>query len=81
MKATPEGDEWHQDNFKDTGGGLARTAMGDGHWCCLMGTPNAFYPAASPEVPAGDEGAAAICRGDDFLAEGNGEQLDEVDNF
>ena len=58
--------------------GLARAAVDDGSWRCLMGAPNLFYQAAGPEVLAADAGAAAICHGDDFPAEGNDEQFDGV---
>ncbi|CAK0875513.1 unnamed protein product, partial [Prorocentrum cordatum] len=63
------------------GGELVRTTMDDGHWECLVGTPNVFYLPASPNTAPFDEDSTAICHGDDFLAEGYDEQLDELDEL
>ncbi|CAK0811173.1 unnamed protein product [Prorocentrum cordatum] len=62
-------------------GELVRTTMDDGHWECLVGTPNVFYLPASPNTAPFDEDSTAICHGDDFLAEGYDEQLDELDEL
>ncbi|CAK0809763.1 unnamed protein product, partial [Prorocentrum cordatum] len=62
-------------------GELVRTITDDGHWECLAATPNAFHLPASPSVPAVDEDSVAICHGDDLLAEGYDEQLDELDEL
>ena len=62
-------------------GEMVRTTMDDGHWDCLTATPNLFYLPASPNIPAVDEDSTAICHGDDFLAEGYDEQLDELDEL
>ncbi|CAK0888712.1 unnamed protein product [Prorocentrum cordatum] len=62
-------------------GELVRTTMDDGHWECLVGTPNVFYLPASPNTAPMDEDSTAICHGDDFLAEGYDEQLDELDEL
>eukprot|EP00959_Pyramimonas_sp_CCMP1952_P247652 5177269-Pyramimonas_sp.AAC.1 len=62
-------------------GELVRTTMDDGHWDCLTATPNVFYLPASPTVPAVDEDSTAIGHGDDVLAGGYDEQLDESDEM
>eukprot|EP00959_Pyramimonas_sp_CCMP1952_P272645 5699736-Pyramimonas_sp.AAC.1 len=62
-------------------GELVRATMGDGHWECLVATPNVSYLPSRPHIPAVDEDSAAICHGDDFLAEGYDEQLGELDEL
>ncbi|CAK0831915.1 unnamed protein product [Prorocentrum cordatum] len=62
-------------------GEVVRTTMGDGHWGCFTATPDVFYSPASSNVPAVGEDSAALCHGDDFLAEGYDEQLDELDEL
>ncbi|CAK0842192.1 unnamed protein product, partial [Prorocentrum cordatum] len=59
-------------------GELMRTTVGDGRWECLAATPNVFYIPADPNFPAVDKDSAAICCGDDFLAESYDEQLCEL---
>ncbi|CAK0848553.1 unnamed protein product [Prorocentrum cordatum] len=44
----------------------------------MGGAGKVFYLPAGPDIPAVDEDIAAICRGDDLLADGSDEQLDEL---
>ena len=50
--------------------------MDSGGWHCLQSVPNAFY---LPVEGHREDDSSSVCHGDDFLAEGLEQNLDELD--